>query len=402
METPEIIDDDEETSFEIVDYNGDYLDDYNPDENNYDTDEDTIKFVTNMINQFRSELDIIKLNPSTFNHKIFDDYVTMITEYDFIIKENKILKSQTDLLKMDIDVCEYKCSEIIIKGLVEEDNAQLSHNSYPIKTSRDLIKKETNDSILKYKHNGVSVPNFDISSEADYTEEDRLHYQFAHNGLKRVMENIDAMHQDPTLYTKKDIQYDLDIVLFKYPNTIRHYSILQSMIDNINSALGENELKPEDIIKSSHNNQNFKEEELDLSLEEYKLDNIIIHNEDGPDVCVIGSSNIKSYLDQPSTITSENPNEFNIDWEYLVASQDDELIPIDKSHRNEYLNVNEKLNSIKNRIDILTSNSTDNIETIYFDLCDIRDTYDDIIADNTYFAGIIGKIMLSIYNKKMD
>lgn len=480
MESPDNIDNFvDEDSFEILDNDDDYVDDIG-EENNYDADEETIKFVTKMINEFRSELDIIKLNPDTFDNKIFDDYASMITDYDFIIKENKILKSQVELLKIDIDACEVKCSELVIKQLMdqekdqstnvfkpwsngererdyfygrggEKDNISSLCEHYFVKSTCKKCKdnnnetsisdnindgfkpwerreKEKYEAMLRYDRNGTSAidkiqnaniaskshkslsdsimryninscydPNeknfcintsklqhedisvkshrikitnadkkpscdkgIDIETESCHIGDKSLHYQFAYNDLKRIMEKIDMLSKNPLQYTTEDIKSDLKSVLNKYYDTITNYAILRNIVDGIVDAL--------DHIPSGQANKdeilihdNIVDDEIDLSLLGYKPDEIKFHNDDH----------------KPHTFDTISLNETE-----------------------EYLALEEKLNDIKNRIDNLKEDSADNIENIYNELCEIRTLHEALIIKYKYFANLIGEILYVIYDKK--
>lgn len=479
MENLDVIDNfADEDSFEILDNDNDddYVDDIG-EENNYDADEETIKFVTKMINEFRSELDIIKLNPDTFDNKIFDDYTSMVNDYDFIIKENKILKFQVELLKMDIDACEVKCSELVIKQLIDQEKDQSTNvfkpwgngeremeyfygrgrekdkisplcKHYFVKSTckrciddnnetsisdniNDGFKpwekekyeamlrydrngtstidkiqnaniaskshKSLSDSIMRCNHSEISVSNdgtdvcmnasklqsedisvkshrikitnanknpscdkdIDAETETCHTVDKSLHYQFAYNDLKRITEKIDKLSENPALYVIEDIKCDLKLVLNKYYDTITNYAILRNIVDGIVDVLDHNLIcqtnKDEILI-----HDNIVDDEIDLSLLGYKPDEIKFHNNDHT----------------PHTFDTFSLNETE-----------------------EYLALEEKLNDIKNRIDKLKEDSTDNIENIYNNLCEVQTSHEALIIKYKYFYTMIGEILYVIYDK---
>lgn len=344
MESFDIIDDSEETSFETLDTYDDYIE-----ENNYDTDEETIKFVSNMVYEFQSEMNEIKLNPSTFDNKIFDEYSTMIADYDFIIKQDRILKSQVALLKMDIDECERKCSEIMIKeimdadnlrivpettnsisrynrgGIIVQDDLRLSYLQFGSESitqfksgkDTDLLsrpnygKRETNGLIqnLNYKEMMKSTKEQlehlrseerELKDQISENNNKSVQYNYARIALKRI---IDLIETD-LLYTKKDISYDFHLVLFKYTDVIETYIVLKKLADIINLKLCDmdsNVFDSDCILPINTKSIIENTDDLIFNKESDILDEIKIHNEDGSIMQIIGDKNIESYLKQIST-----------------------------------------------------------------------------------------------------
>lgn len=211
-----------EDSFEtVIDHE---LVEYDDRADNLDINLDTIKIVNELFLEIQISLDIIKDNPEEYIYKIQDEYGAIINDYDFVIKDDPVLKEFSNRLKININ----KYEQI-----------------YNIKKEQDKINKEPEN-----------------SQDAQYQK-----YYYVQNQLFSVLHKIDSTYNNSALDI---IGCELNVMKKMYSQIILQHTGLVEIVEFIQTSLNERKQKilNQIDIKSDTSEENLivKDKLIDITI----------------------------------------------------------------------------------------------------------------------------------------
>lgn len=381
----------DEDSFEIV--NDDDLLEFDMEEKP-DINMDIIQMVTKMLLQIQSDIDNIKNDPNTFDHKFYEDYITLVSEYDFVISKHPTLKLLTKLLKMDLDACEQASSKIKIQEIIEQDNKELfaqysvDYNkvSYPIKNvfpDSQLDTKQQADANYQF----VCSKLYEIFFA---TENKILTSPLIENYSDQFITIMDTHHEmisNSDLLTKMvmQIRSNFYIISIKYENEISANGVLIDKIDKINKKYKIGSIKTELTFENVISDLNKLLEESDQPT---TLDKDDFYERCG--TILLSYANMIELYPQLKSVTDKICD--NLNKKYKRESQDDPYIFDINAN---YIITNKKLGDLKNKISA-SHDCPELVIEIYGEIDMLMSTYSDTISKSPYLTGLVSNIMNTI------